>query len=169
MPKINEIRNELLSASDPEETQQILRSQIQETIKLFNERFSNSDGELEVREIINALGINMSTSDSILNQIEKDYNRTVTFVTNSSYTHKQETIALTRLLGIYLFTDALNNRRYFEDEVLTVNEEEAITDFTVLMSIPNLTLDTMLSISDLIELSFSTGIPLPQLRATLSL
>lgn len=166
MTELNAERSRLLAPFDFEDELKQARKEMRELVDYLSTKYTNSTGEIDIAEAINGMGLKIIT-ESTSNSITITTGNTVLFSVVAEDGTPEFKAELTRLLGIYLFTNEARPDGYF-DTKLSNEDEKKVSSFILVFNIPELDFSTYLSIDKLIRLSIEFNVPLPILRETIA-
>lgn len=164
---INAERKALLTPIDSNDELVGSRQEMKQLVDYLSEKYTDDNGELDIVQAVMDMGLKI-ISGSPTNAITLTGVQTTTLaVAAEEYTPDFRT-DLTRLLGVYLFTNEVDEEGYY-DTTLTNEEEQKLNSFLLLVKIPELDFNEYFTIDKLIRLSIEFEVPLPILRSTLSI
>lgn len=156
-----------MSSMDYEEAFLMGKQEIQEVVSVLSEKYPGGIDPNAIEQAIIDMGIGIDKGSEV-NGIEiKNGNEVIFNVDGETFDDETVNIILIRLLGVYLFTNELNNSSFFEDTTMDPLSEEMVNYFMVIISIPEINVGEHILIRDLVKWSIETRIPLQVLKSTL--
>lgn len=163
--EINNLRGEILKNLWERDKMTATISEIKDLVSYLNEGYK-TDGLVDVKKAIEDMGIHIiegAEDDTIV----VTGNHETTFSTSEETGTKKANKTLTRLLGVYLFTDEMSKDSIFMDKELDRQEEDILNNLSVLISLPDYDFSVLPSTPQVVKWSIELGIPLPILKSTL--
>ncbi len=167
---INAERKALLTSTDAAAQLNEAQKTMKTLIDYLKNRYNDNNNNLDLKKAMIDMGLKITFNpDSSSNSILVEGNQLTTFSVKFSEGTRESFDALTRLLGVYLFTNELKDSTFFTDRELLKRDEDKLNSFQLLVNIPDLNFTEYVSMDQLVQWSIEAKVPLPVLRGALSI